>query len=147
LLAALLLTSCVSTQENEEEQRLKDYIRAHIPAYKSWVEEGNKVVYIIPVDACRYCVESSIDFINRSDDYEEILFIFSKSKIGKYPIEISGQDYYHIDRENRPYLQRMVNINPKIYFFNEGQLLKTMELKPRTDQQVFDAIYRHTDAE
>jgi hypothetical protein len=138
-----MLTSCLSRQGNEEEKRLKDYISSHIPAYRSWIDEGNKVVYIIPVDACQYCVESSIDFINRSDDYEEILFIFSKSKIGKYPIEVTGQDQYYIDRENRPYLQRLVDVNPKIYFFAEGQLLKTMELKPRTDQQVFDAIYEH----
>lgn len=138
----LLGISCASKINSEVEVVLSSFLNENNQPISL---SESQVLFIIPLEGCMSCINACLDFVSRRYDHKNFHAVITQSSGKKGTKLRAGNEIYTNakiikDFDNELVKQNIVSVDPLIFFFEKGELKKSVKVNSDNIQQFFNEI-------
>ncbi|WP_154859712.1 hypothetical protein [Cyclobacterium xiamenense] len=137
----LVLTSCTKEKNIVAKQRIFDLLKSYDLEHST----NTLIYYFIPLDGCGECIKTSIEFVNKNFNLNNVDFILisqlKKSYNMNFSKDVLKRENVIIDEKQLSKIYELVSNKPIIYVFNNGKIEFIFELDDQNSQKILGAIF------
>jgi hypothetical protein len=113
----------------------------------SYPEQQLKILAIIPIDGCSYCLNKFIKLNSVLDQNAQINFIYSGNSKKKIDFLLNRQKVENaiVDSKNKFAIAGITHSNPKVYFINGEDIVEEVNVNPSNYLKVQSRIVKELD--